>query len=60
MHTTTKTYLELKTVYKHQHEVDVAKIEEYLLELVGHCQLSREEISNYIENLEALSIVHLG
>ena len=54
MHTTTVSYIELKQVYKTQHNRDIEKLSEYIGEGV-----EPELISEYINNLENLEMVEM-
>jgi hypothetical protein len=57
MHTSTRIYLELKQVYRQEHELDVTRLQQILLELTGANKLSNDEVSYFIDNLAALQII---
>lgn len=57
MHTSTRIYLELKQVYRQQHELDIARLQEILLELTGANKLANNQISDFIDNLASLQII---
>jgi hypothetical protein len=60
MHTSTLIYLELKKVYREEHELDVNRLQAILLELTGANRLTNNEISNFIDNLTSLQIIEFA
>ena len=59
MHTSTKQYLELKQIYRHQHEIDIAELQAILKESIDS-SLSSDEISDFIDSIDALKILEFG
>ena len=55
MHTTTANYIELKNVYKEQHERDLSRLAE-LMELE---EGDRKTVSDYINNLSNLEVIEM-
>ena len=59
METSTNLYIELKEVYKTQHEEDIKTLEEIMKEIYGEVPLSRHKLSELINNLEAIQIMEI-
>ena len=59
METSTNLYIELKEVYKTQHEEDIKTLEEIMKEVYGEVPLSRHKLSELINNLEAIQIMEI-
>ena len=59
METQTKLFVELRQVYKAQHEIDISELENIMKELYGleTAPLGRHKISELINNLEAIQVI---
>lgn len=63
--TSTQSYLELKQVYKSQHQLDLSRLEAIMRQLYNKqpadtLPLSRETLSEYINDIEAIQVMELG
>ena len=57
METETHMFIELKNVYKAQHQQDISTLEEIMKGLYGKVPLSRHKISELINNIEAVQVM---
>lgn len=59
METETSIYIELKQVYKKQHELDLIALEDIMRSMYGKVPVPRNMLSVFVNNLEVVEVLEL-